>query len=564
MPVTLLKPHGIILKNRLFRSRRRVLNRDFLVVLISSLLIAAAYAATHRFLDRLQTHPIYDPLIPVRLLSFIMLTFFLLLLFSSIISALGHLFAAKDTPLLLTLPVSIRRLYLSRLLETVFTSSWMFAMFGIPAFLAFYSSLDLPPQALLTAIFVFIPFVLIPAALGMIVATVFVNLIPPHRIRDLMVILAFIIVFTVLLRGNDSEVHLSTEQERLNHFIRYLLLTEPVQPMWLPSRWAGEALASYLIPVPGSATLFLLLLNATALGLICLGFLVHDYLFLRGWGVATQGPNLRLQGPRLSERLSPLLFPFQPQLRAVCTKEIRMFVRDTTQSMQLLMLLMLTFVYLYNFRTLRVISDLSENTVYWWQVILAVANTAFGSCVVAAIATRFVFPSVSLEGSAFVLVRCTPMTIEQFLRNKFFTWLPPISAISLVLFVSGAWAIQAPPQAVLASAIIAVALSIGIVGLGIGVGAVYAKFDWDSPAQVTASFGSLVYMLLALGAILLTIIPTIFAFVLTCVPTLSERIGERDYFIALVCTYALVFLINWGATRRALSAGAQRLRELEA
>ena len=565
MPLTLLRPHCLILKNRILKETKgRFLSRDAVVALVSVLLMLGTYGATNRFLTRLQEHPQYDPVIAVRLASMVTITFFLLLIFSSIVSALSHLYSARDMPLLLTLPVSNLRIYLSRLIETIFTSSWMFLMFGLPAFAGMFTALELPSRLILYTPLLFIPFLVIPAAGATILVTVFVNLIPPYRIRDIMVLLASMLVFVVLFKGQSAEAHLSTEQERLNDFIHYLLQSEPVDPHWSPSRWFSETLACMIQPSRGSFLLPVLLLNITALGFLAAGYLVFDLFFLRGWGVATEGrKNLKLHGPGLSERIGPYLIPFHSQLRALCIKEIRMFVRDTTQSMQLLMLLMLTFVYLYNFRTLQIANDLSSESVYWWQVILAVANTAFGACVLAAIATRFVFPSVSLEGSAYTLLRCTPISIEQLLINKFITWFVPISVVSVILLGSGALAIQSSPLAIVASAIIAISMSIGITGLGVGVGAVYAKFDWESPAQVTASFGSLVYMLLAMGTILLTLIPATVTYALTCVPALSDRIGNRDYYVALICTIALTFIINWGVSQRALSAGAQKLRELE-
>lgn len=565
MPGVLLRPHLLAAKNRiLHETRGQLFGRDALVAIISIFMIAAIYFGTYSFLIKIRSHPQYLPLLPARLMSISLFAFFVLLLFSNTISALGYLFCAKDLPLLLTLPVSHVRLYFARLCEIIATSSWMFILFGAPAVVGFYKALDLPWTFMLTSIALLIPFVLIPAALSTILVTLFVNIIPPYRIRDLLVIAAFLLVCLILYLNHGNTAHISTEHTKLDDMIGFLHTVKDPHPLWFPSRWVTEIVNSFIVEGAGSvAAPALLLISSTAV-LTILGFLIFDNLFLRGWSLSAHASrNLRVRGFHLIAILGRAIIPFNSQLRALCYKEAKMFLRDTTQSLQLLMLLMLTFVYLYNFRALRSGSDSYQETIAWWQVVLSLANMVFGACVVAAISTRFVFPSISLEGRAFLIVRAAPLTIEQLLRNKFYTWLGPTCGLSVLLLVSGSWAIYGSFETVVATAIVSVALGIGISGLGVGIGAVYAKFDWDSPSQVTASFGSLVYMLLAMGLVMITMIPSLLMFVLTCVPNFVAQMSRNDYLLVLCCSYFLIFFINYMAARQALSAGAHRLRDLE-
>ncbi|MCB0322958.1 MAG: hypothetical protein KDD69_05270 [Bdellovibrionales bacterium] len=565
MPMTLLKPHLLSAKNRLIQEcRTRWLNRDVIVILVSILVMVGIYLGTSNFLRVVRDHPAYDPLLPARLLGICFLAFFLLLLFSNTIAALGYLFSAQDLPLLLTLPIRRSKLYFSRLVEILLTSSWMFLLFSLPALFAFSSALELPWEFLPLSLLLFVPFLLIPAALGSILVILFVNIISPHRIRDLLVLVAFALVITILYLNHGSQAYLSTEQEKLDHLVQFLYIMEDPQPVWSPAKWLTDILAGYLIEATPPAWLSATLLVSTAIGLCSLGYLLFDTFFQRGWSIASNSERrLRVYRTGMSDTIGRILIPFNPQLRAICYKEARTFIRDTVQSLQLLMLLMLTFIYLYNFRALRIASQFDSEGLAWWQVILSIANVAFGACVVSAIATRFVFPSLSLEGRAYILVRCSPLSIEQLLQNKFRTWLLPIGLLAIILLVSGTWAIQATLQTVVATALIAIAVSIGIVGLAVGVGAVYARFDWESPTQVTASFGSLVYMLLALGSVITTIVPVGFMFVLTSVPGFIEQMSTRDYRLAITCSLLLVFFINYAVAKRALAAGAQRLRDME-
>lgn len=565
MIFALLKPHFLTFKNRLREeSKRKLMNRELAVILISAIAMLGIYVGSSSFIAKIHAHPEFDPSILTRLMSICFVAFFLLLLFSNCIAALGYLFSAKDLPLLLSAPVRPIALYTSRLIQIVLTSSWMFLLFSLPALLGLYEAMELPWTFIPFSFALLIPFVAIPAILGTIFILIFVTLVAPHRIRDLLVVAALLIAALILYLNHGTSPSISTDQEKLNELVQFLYVSEDPQPMWSPARWVSEILSSYLAPSSYSIHRLIALLCGTAIGLYVIGYFMFRGLFFRGWSRASNSRrNMRIHHSGLGRLLGFILFPGSPQLRALCAKEVKTFFRDTVQSLQLLMLLMLTFIYLYNFRALRVASNFTDEGLAWWQVVLSIANIAFGACVVSAIATRFVFPSISLEGRAYQIVRCTPLSIAQLLRYKLFAWLIPISILSTILLVSGTMAIQATFETVLASAAIAFAISIGITGLAIGVGAVFSRFDWESPSQVTASFGSLVFMLLALACIMLTIIPTGFLFILTSVPGFVQQMSTRDYYIGTCCCLFLAYAINLAAARRALAAGRQRLEDLE-
>lgn len=565
MPAKLLKPHLLSLKNRLlFRQSGHSPGRYLAVVLLSLFMIASIYGGVYNFLLKIRLHPAYEPALPGKLLSMSLLAFFVLLVFSNTIAALGYFFSAKDMPLLLTAPVAGWRVFLARFSQTMVSSSWMFLLFMLPAIAAFHGALGLPWTFLAASMAVFLPFVVIPAAVGIGAIILFVNLIPPYRMRDVLVITAFVLVCGVLYFNPGSKAYLSTDEEKIASMIAFLKETDDPQPLWLPSRWASDVITSFLRPDALPVTPAAYLLFSSALGLLSFAYLLYELLFPRAWAISGQGsPTLTLRSSDARLRVERALVPCCPQFRAMLYKEARTFFRDTTQSLQLLMLLMLTFLYLYNFRALRAGPHLSQEVSAWWQVILAMANVSFGACVVSAIATRFVFPSVSLEGGAFNLIRSTPISVEKILTFKFYIWLLPMSALAVLLLVSGSWAIFGSFETVMVTALLAVVLSSGIVGLGVGVGAVYARFDWDNPAQVTASFGSLVFMLLALGLVILSIVPSALLFVLTSVPSFVEQLSRVDYFFLFSCSLLLIVVINFGAARHALIAGANRLREVE-
>ena len=573
MPLTLLRPYVLSYKNRLLgRDGAHCLrNRELITLLILLLLMYALYSGTLSFLERAAQQEGMLAVVPAKLISVTLFAFFLLLLFSNCIAALGYLYAARDMPLLLSLPISTFRLYIARMSETVLSSSWMFLVFAIPTVIAYSVAFDLSWQFAAFSFLLLVPYLLIPGACATVIVTVFVNICPAHKIRELLLGVGVVLVSVLLFAGHNAGAHLVLRETEMRDMLVNLSLMSDPQPWWMPSRWTANLLIQFLPQKLAMAresqfrlSWQFVMLFAAAFGSISFSYLVFDLLFTRGWNIAAYGKqSLRIYGSRLGTFVGRMLIPFSPQLRALCYKEIRMFMRDATQSLHMLLLLLLTFIYLYNFRALRVVSTFEGDTRAWWEAILSLANLAFGSCIVSAIATRFVFPSISLEGNAYSMLRTAPLSIREFLLKKLIIWLVPVTGLSVILLVSGALAIQAPLPAIVSTAVLAVALSSGVVGLGIGIGAVYTNFDWDSPAQVTASFGSLIYMLLAVALTGLTLIPAAFALVLSSIPAFRDAMSTLDFCLTLGCLHFLVFYVNFAAARKALGAGEQHLRQLE-
>src|SRR5205823_13349348 len=118
------------------------------------------------------------------------------------------------------------------------------------------------------------------------------------------------------------------------------------------------------------------------------------------------------------------LLPISRVRRHLLVKDTKVFLRDVSQWSQLLQLLALVLVYLYNFRVL----DL-DRIPYMSGVIknvYAFVNLAMAGLVMATLCGRFVFPAVSAEGAAFWIIRTAPISLHDFLWSKFWTGIVPV------------------------------------------------------------------------------------------------------------------------------------------
>ena len=171
--------------------------------------------------------------------------------------------------------------------------------------------------------------------------------------------------------------------------------------------------------------------------------------------------------------------------RNLLVKDVKVFLRDVTQWSQLLLLLALVMMYLYNFRVL----DL-DRIPYMAGVIknfYAFLNLGLAGFVMATVAVRFVFPAVSAEGAAFWIIRTAPISMHDFLWSKFWTGLVPVLLLSLTLTIVANEFLGVEPFLKVVTAAAIVFMSLRSSGWRPGLGARYPRFSADNATQVAGS-----------------------------------------------------------------------------
>ena len=269
---------------------------------------------------------------------------------------------------------------------------------------------------------------------------------------------------------------------------------------FLPSFWAGESLFAAL---RGQADwLHLGALWTTALALTVLARAAYGRHYFAAWSKAQEARKARFTRLSLLEPLVRRL-PLSPARRALLVKDLKVFLRDTTQWSQLLLLLALALVYVYNFRVL----DL-DRIPYMSRVIknaYAFVNLAMAAFVTAAVAVRFVFPAVSAEGPAFWIVRTAPVRMSSFLWSKLWTGLVPILVLAEALTVASNHLLGVPPFLKVLGAGAIAFMTVALVGLACGMGARHPRFGAENLTQVAGSYGGVAFMVLAVLYILATV-----------------------------------------------------------
>lgn len=425
-------------------------------------------------------------------LSWLFLTFLSFLAFSGVVTALSTFFLSEDLRLLMAAPVAARRLFYARMTRTVLQASWMVVIFLVPVLAGAGAAKCAGPGYYAIGILTIVPFVIIPVALGASVTLLLVNVFPAKRARDVLMLMGLLFAgaLILLLRFVQPERLLKVDSlPDLSAF--FATLQSPITPM-LPSFWAGEALFAGLMG--GRDLLHLAALWTTALGLVIVTRMAFGRWYFSGYSKAQEARKARFTKLRVLELMARAL-PLPAARRHLLIKDLKVFLRDVSQWSQLLLLLALVVVYLYNFRVL----DL-DRVPYMTGVVKNVygfLNLAMAGFVMATVAVRFVFPGVSSEGAAFWIIRTSPVRLRDFLWSKFWTGLLPLLLLAEVLTIVGNRFLGVAPFLQVVTAAAVVFISFALVGLATGLGARYPRFAAENINQVAGSYGGVSFMISA-------------------------------------------------------------------
>lgn len=427
-----------------------------------------------------------------KLLGLALLTFLGILLLSNIITSLSTFFLSQDLELLMASPADRVRVYGSRLAETIASSSWMVALLAVPLFLAYGFTYRADPGFYLLGLAVMAPYLVLPAVVGTAFTLVLVNVFPARRTRDLLALIGLFTAAGVVMLFRFLRPERLVRPDEFRDLVDFMAILRTPSSVWLPNEWATDALMSYLNgfydPLP-----FLLLLS-TAGAFAVGGVWLHLRFHAAGFTRAQEGAHRREDRKR--SRLLDLLFSWMTvRTRELVSKEIRVFFRDSTQWSQLILLGVLVAVYVYNIQVLPLYTG--EQVSFLLINVVSFLNLGLAGFVVAAIAARFVYPAVSLEGRMMWLLRSSPLDIRTLFWSKYWVGTVPLLVVALPLIVITNLILEVSPFIFILSTTTMVFITFALTALALGFGALYPNYESDNVAEIPTSFGGLLFMMAA-------------------------------------------------------------------
>ncbi|MDQ3222531.1 MAG: hypothetical protein M3Q75_03525, partial [Gemmatimonadota bacterium] len=407
------------------------------------------------------------------------------------------------------------------------------------------------------ALSAFVPYLILPGVIGAAATLVLVNVFPARRTRELLGLIASGAVVIVVVSLRFLRPEQLARPEGFRNLVDYLaVLRTPTSPL-LPSEWTASVVMNWLLHVADPWPVAKLW-GAAAIA-VGLGAFLHCRLYAQGFSKAQEGAERKVRRP-LRGPVSRLLRSQSASKREFILKDLRLFFRDNTQWSQLILLAVLLMVYLFNIQSLPLHSG--ERVPYRLVTLISFLNLGLAGFVLAAVAARFIFPAISLEGRQMWLLRSSPLDPRSMLWSKYWIGTVPLLLLALMITVFTNWLLDASAFMMTVAVVTIVLYTLAASALALSFGALYPQFGTENAAQIPTGFGGLVYMMSSLS--LLALIITIEAVPVTEYLR-DQRYSQHPVGISpeLVAAGVAVILVCAAATVISLRVGLRRVEMME-
>ncbi|MFH1259958.1 MAG: hypothetical protein ABII74_09175 [Elusimicrobiota bacterium] len=481
-------------KQKMFRHRFRGWGiLKILKVLGLSLLglffLSCLHWAFFRLLNYLQGVELIGSFLILKLLAMIFFTFFIMLVFSNFLTSFTTVYFARDLSWLMVKPLNIKTVFFSKFGESAAYASLMIVVVFIPFLLAYGQVKSAGLLFYLGSLTLILPFLLIVAALGTLISTLMMRIFPSAKTRDVFLALGVILGCSSYLFFRFLQPEKLINPDKLNAVIEYVTVLQSPVAKYLPSWWLCAGLGGLAAKkiAPFVFNFFLLWLTA-GLAILLLA-LAADKFYRFSWMSAQETSSiLFFKQKGFWRRIEKKLF--SPR-QTLLVKDIKTFFRDSHQWSQLLLLLAITIIYLFN------IYKLPLDTIYL-KSLISFLNIGMAGFVIVSVGLRFVFPLISLERECFYLLRLSPISLKKIIWTKFYLAVVPLLLLAVILVFISNLLLKVDGFILGLSFFTILAITLGITGLGVGMGAIFPSFKVENVAQIESSLGGIIYIVFSL------------------------------------------------------------------
>jgi ABC-2 type transport system permease protein len=423
----------------------------------------------------------------LKLLSLAFLAYTGVLVFSSLVFSLNALLLNPDLDLLLAAPRSVESVLASRMVVQVIRLFLLSLLFTGPALLllAVVNQNPLIPLAFATLFLLYPVFVVVIISL---MSLLLVRIIPVGRGREVLTLFGIALAIGINLANFLLNPALRDPGFSRRPGAALALPDIPAaSSSWLPSGWAGRSAAAVLSGDWATAGQWMLLLLAASAAIFAAGTVLAGRLYMAGWIQAV--PPRRRAAPRV-RRLKGALPLLSPVLAAVVIKDWRMRTRDLAQLIRFLMPVVFLFV-IFGLRFPRLLGAVRSlgdgppaamiGLIPAW-ILLFSLSISLG------------LSAVSLEGKSIWVYAASPNSTLRFLQAKCWSTALPIAALVALAALAAEIMIRPGWLWAATAVVLAVAEAAAVTTLMVGIGAVFARFDWTDARRMMHPLGIFIGM----------------------------------------------------------------------
>jgi hypothetical protein len=419
----------------------------------------------------------------VHLLSLAFLAYTGVLIFSSLVFSLNALLLNPDLDLLLASPLPVESVLAGRMVVQVLRLLLLSLVFTLPALLVLaVANHNFAIPLIFAALYLLYPVSIV--VIISLVSLLLVRFIPVGRGREVVTIFGVVLALGINLLNFLFNPALRDPGFARRGAPPSLPDVPAASATWLPSGWAGRSGAAILRGDWSVATEWALVLLAVSLAIFVAGTMLSGRLYLAGWIQAVPPRRSRPAGSR-TRRLSGALPLLSPLLVSIVVKDWRMRTRDLAQLVRFVMPVVFIFVIFgLRFGGLRsAVQSLGDGPA------AAMVGLVPAWILLFSLSISLGLTAVSLEGKSIWVYAVSPNTTLRFLQGK--CWSAALPTALLVAVVALAAEILIRPGWLWAATaiLLAVAQAVTVTTLMVGIGAVFARFDWTDARRMLSPVG---------------------------------------------------------------------------
>ena len=415
---------------------------------------------------------------------------FLGILITSFGVLLQALYLANDMEFLLSAPLPLRSVFLSKLLQAILPNFGLICLFALPVLYGLglssgYNILFYPLVLVMLA-----ALALAAAGISSLLVMLVVRIFPARRVAELLGFIGAILSFVCSQSGNLARFDNFSGQQASQALNMISKFNQP----WSPLAWAGRGLVDLGSGHWISGVGFSALALALAFGVFGVALTTSEKLYYSGWASmqsrqqkkkAQKKAQSQISGPWISlvERIVPV------EIRAIFVKDLLSLRRDLRNMSQLVTPLIFGIVYGIVF--LRSGGELSagrgEAPRFFLEILKNLSlygNVALSLFVGWMLVARLGMTAFSMEGKNFWLLKSSPISVGQMIVSKFLVaYLPSLAMGWLFLLVISVLQRAVPLMILFTLAVVALCIA-GNVGVNLTFGIVGANLNWDDPRHM--------------------------------------------------------------------------------
>lgn len=441
---------------------------------------------------------------------------FLGILITSFGLLLQALYLSGDMDFLLSAPIPIRAVFISKLIQAILPNFALIAIGGIPLLYGIGAS-----GGYNLLYYLFVPVVLAflslaAAGISGILVMGIVHLVPARRIAE---VLAFFGATISILCSQLNALSRSFDVEQVTPE----MLAEnsnailPLISSWSPLSWAGRG----LVELGKGNWLPAILFTSLTIGLAGLAFFLSlttaEKLYYSGWASVQVGTHRKKslkksESQAKGQRWIPFDGILPAPVRAIVTKDILVTRRDLRNMSQVVTPMIFGFI--YAIMMLRGGGDMASGTGEAPPFIREILKSAwiYGSVGISlfvgwTLNSRLALLGFSLEGKNYWLLKTAPISARNLLLSKFLVAYIPTLLLGL-LFLFGITLVRGAELSVVLYAFPAIALTLaGLTGINLAFGVKGANLDWVNSQKITtvkgtgclSAISTMIYLVCSLG-----------------------------------------------------------------